>query len=111
MLPDLGFVEILTVGAIALIVVGPKDFPRLMRDLGRGVGRVRAMAREFQIQLDAAARAAEVDSLRDEVRRLRDDADPTREAQKALNEAEQAWRSPSQTKNSDAAEPPKNHDG
>lgn len=44
MLPDIGGTELLVIAAVALIVVGPKDLPALLRKLGQFVGRMRGMA-------------------------------------------------------------------
>ncbi|MCV6585873.1 MAG: Sec-independent protein translocase protein TatB [Marinibacterium sp.] len=52
---DLGWTEILVIGIVALIVVGPKDLPVLFRNVGRWVGRLRGMAREFSSAMNEAA--------------------------------------------------------
>ncbi len=52
---DLGMTELLVVGVVALIVVGPKDLPVLFRNVGRFVGRAKAMAREFSSAMESAA--------------------------------------------------------
>lgn len=52
---DLGWAELLVIGIVALIVVGPKDLPGMFRALGRFTGKVRRMAREFQRAMDDAA--------------------------------------------------------
>ena len=49
---DIGWWELAVVAMIALIVVGPKDLPRIMRVVGRWAGKARAMAREFQSSVD-----------------------------------------------------------
>ncbi|HJS91033.1 MAG TPA: Sec-independent protein translocase protein TatB [Steroidobacteraceae bacterium] len=50
---DIGFSEILVIFVLALIVLGPEKLPRVVREVGRWVGRARAMARQFQEQLEA----------------------------------------------------------
>lgn len=49
---DIGFSEILVIFVLALIVLGPEKLPRVVREVGRWVGRARAMARQFQEQLE-----------------------------------------------------------
>ena len=69
--PGIGGLEILVIGLLALIVVGPKDLPLLMRKVGRAVGKARAMANEFRASFDEMARQSELDELRQEVEALR----------------------------------------
>ena len=71
MLPGLGFSEILVLGVIALLVVGPKDLPLLLRNLGRWTRKLQAMAAEFRQGFDELARQAELDELRREVEAMR----------------------------------------
>lgn len=71
MLPGIGFSEILVIGVIALLVVGPKDLPLMLRKLGRFMARLRAMASEFRSGFDELARQAELDELKREVEALR----------------------------------------
>jgi len=52
---DLGFAELLVIGIVALIVVGPKDLPVMFRTIGQFVGRMRGMAREFTSAMNDAA--------------------------------------------------------
>lgn len=52
---DLGWTELLVIGIVALIVVGPKDLPVLFRNVGRWVGKARGMAREFSRAMNDAA--------------------------------------------------------
>ena len=52
---DLGWTELLVIGIVALIVVGPKDLPVLFRNVGRFVGKAKGMAREFSSAMNQAA--------------------------------------------------------
>lgn len=71
MLPEIGALEFLVIAAVALIVVGPKDLPMLMRRLGQFTARLRGMAAEFRASFDDMARQSELDDLRKEVEALR----------------------------------------
>jgi sec-independent protein translocase protein TatB len=71
MLPGLGFNEIVILGILALVVLGPKDLPLLLRKLGRWTAKLRGMAQEFRSGFDELARQAELDELRREVDALR----------------------------------------
>lgn len=71
MLPDIGAGELLLIGIIALVVVGPKDLPLLMRRLGQFTARLRGMAAEFRASFDEMGRQSELDELRREVEALR----------------------------------------
>lgn len=68
---DIGWSELLLVAVLALVFVGPKDLPRLMRTAGRYVGKMRAMAREFQQSFEDLARESELEELRQQVAELR----------------------------------------
>jgi sec-independent protein translocase protein TatB len=71
MLPEAGAFELIFLGAVALIVVGPKDLPVLLRKLGQFLARIRGMAAEFRASFDEMARQSELDELRREVEALR----------------------------------------
>lgn len=71
MFPEGRIVDFLLVGVIALIVVGPKDLPVLMRRVGEFVGKMRAMAAEFRASFDEMARQSELEELRKEVEAMR----------------------------------------
>lgn len=60
---DIGWSELLVIGVVALIVVGPKDLPVMFRTLGRITGKARAMAREFSRAMDDAARESGVNDI------------------------------------------------
>jgi sec-independent protein translocase protein TatB len=71
MFPEGRILDFVIVGVIALIVVGPKDLPILMRKAGQFTARMRAMAAEFRASFDEMARQSELDELRKEVEALR----------------------------------------
>jgi sec-independent protein translocase protein TatB len=71
MFPEGRILDFMIVGAVALIVVGPKDLPILMRKVGQFVARMRAMAAEFRASFDEIARQSELDELRREVEAMR----------------------------------------
>ncbi|SMX32462.1 Sec-independent protein translocase protein TatB [Octadecabacter ascidiaceicola] len=54
-MPNLSWMEMLVVGIVALIVIGPKDLPNLFRQVGQFVGKAKGMAREFSSAMNAAA--------------------------------------------------------
>ena len=62
--------EILIIGAIALVVIGPNDLPRAMKTAARWMSAGRKLAREFQSHVDDLVREAELDELRDQARKL-----------------------------------------
>lgn len=69
---DIGWTELLVIGALALIVVGPRDLPQLLRTVGQTVGKIKRMAREFQRSMEDAARETDVASFK-EMRDLKKD--------------------------------------
>ncbi len=71
MFPEVGATELMVIAAVALIVVGPKDLPVLMRKVGQFMARMRGMASEFRASFDEMARQSELDELRREVQALR----------------------------------------
>lgn len=71
MLPDVGGLELLVIAAVALIVVGPKDLPIMLRKLGQFTAKIRGMANEFRASFDEMARQSELDELRKEVEAMR----------------------------------------
>jgi sec-independent protein translocase protein TatB len=64
---DIAWSELALIGAVALIVIGPKDLPRVMRSLGQWTRRARMMAAEFQRNIDEMMREAEIHEMRKEV--------------------------------------------
>lgn len=62
---DLGWSELLVVAVVAIIVVGPKDLPKLMRTVGQWVRRARSLASEFQRGMMDLADAGDLKELKD----------------------------------------------
>jgi sec-independent protein translocase protein TatB len=70
---DIGWSELLVIAVVAIIVVGPKDLPRMMRTFGSYAGKLRRMAADFQRQFDDAMREAEIEEVRKAMHNVRDD--------------------------------------
>jgi sec-independent protein translocase protein TatB len=64
---DIGWSELLLIGIVTLIVIGPKELPGALRTLGQWMTKVRRMASEFQNQFQDALREAELSELKKEV--------------------------------------------
>lgn len=72
MFDSIGFQELVLIGLVGLLVVGPKELPLLMRKAGQWMNKMRGMAADFRATFDEMARQAELDELRKEVEALRD---------------------------------------
>ena len=70
MLFDIGWPELLLIGMIALIVIGPKDLPRALRVAGFWVRKARTLSREFQSSIDQMIREAELDEVRQDLKKV-----------------------------------------
>lgn len=73
LMPQIGFFEIVLVAVVALIVVGPKDLPRLMRLAGRLTAQARRLASEFSAAFNQMARETEMEEMRREIETLKRD--------------------------------------
>ncbi|HEX8468136.1 MAG TPA: Sec-independent protein translocase protein TatB [Allosphingosinicella sp.] len=60
---DIGYTELLVIAIVALVVIGPKDLPRVMRIVGQWVGRARGMARHFRSGIDTMIRESELEEM------------------------------------------------
>jgi sec-independent protein translocase protein TatB len=84
---DIGWSELLVIGVVAVIVVGPKELPRLMGTFGHYVGKLRRMAADFQRQFEEAVRDSEIDEVRKAMQDFHaevSDADPRGSIDKPL---------------------------
>jgi sec-independent protein translocase protein TatB len=64
---DISWSELLVIAVVAIVVIGPKDLPRVLRSLGRWMGQVKRLARDFQNQFNEALREAELDTVKKDI--------------------------------------------
>src|SRR5229473_3066774 len=69
MLFDIGWPELLLIGVVALVVIGPKDLPRALRVAGYWVRKARTLSREFQSSIDQMIRDAELEEIRQDLKK------------------------------------------
>lgn len=69
---DIGWSELMLIGLVALLVIGPKDLPKAIYGVGKWVRKARLVAREFQTHVDDMMREAEIDDLRNQALKARD---------------------------------------
>ncbi len=91
---DIGWQELFILAVLAIIVVGPKDLPRVIGTITKWIRKARSMARDLQDGLDDVAREAELDDLKKElaiqdgndiVKRIGDSVDPSGELSKEMD--------------------------
>ncbi|GGF57403.1 Sec-independent protein translocase protein TatB [Paracoccus acridae] len=68
---DVGWSELLLIGVVALIVIGPEDLPKLFHTLGRITARARSMAREFTSAMEDAAKGSGISEATKDLRDLK----------------------------------------
>lgn len=86
---DIGWTEMLVIAVVMIVVVGPKDLPKMLRTFGRTTTKLRSMAGDFRKQFDDALKEAELDDVKksfDTVRGM----NPANEIKKHLNPMEKA---------------------
>lgn len=69
MLFDLGWSELMLIGVVALVFIGPKDLPKALRVAGYWVRKARTLSREFQSSIDQMIREAELDEIRQDLKK------------------------------------------
>ncbi|MBL4871214.1 MAG: twin-arginine translocase subunit TatB [Robiginitomaculum sp.] len=71
MIPQIGFAEMLVIAILALVVVGPKDLPVMMRKAGQFVARLKSLGQEFKSAFDQIGEDDELADLRREIDELK----------------------------------------
>ena len=70
---DIGWSELLVIAVVAIVVVGPKDLPPLMRTFGKYAGKLRRAASDFQRQFEEAMRETEMEEVKKAIESVRDE--------------------------------------
>ena len=84
---DIGWSELVVIGIVALIAIGPKELPGVLRGVGQWMGKIRRMANEFQGQFQEALREAELSDLQKQATDFSDSItnyNPVADAQKDI---------------------------
>lgn len=84
---DVGWSEMLVIAVVLIVVVGPKDLPRMLRQFGRTTSKLRAMAGDFRRQFDEALKEADLDEVKDTLNSARN-LNPMNEIRKHLSPLE-----------------------
>ena len=83
---DIGWTELVVVAVVAILVVGPKQLPGMLRSVGKTIGSVRRMAGDFQRQFNDALKEADLDDITKTVTKF----NPTKQIKDSLNPIKQA---------------------
>ena len=107
---DITSSKLLLLGIVALLVIGPKDFPALMRTIGKYMWIIRGHAREFRAQFDDAMRESELEQLKKDVENVAKDTEATfqatgRSVEQTLDDARRDIDTSVQTANTPALDP------
>ena len=95
---DIGWTELLAIAVVMIVVVGPKDLPKVLRTIGKWTAKARSITREFQNSLDDMARETELDEIKKEIEsttynsigKLDDIVDPTGTSERVFDIPETA---------------------
>lgn len=82
---DIGWMEMLVIAVVAIVVIGPKDLPKVLHTVGQWMGRARAVARNFQDQMEEMARQSGVDDVRKQIQNSMSGVDPAERIRKAID--------------------------
>jgi sec-independent protein translocase protein TatB len=93
---DIGWTKLVLIAVVALIAIGPKELPGVLRNVGHWVGKIRRLAAEFQSQFQEALREAELGDLKKH-------ADDLNNAARLLTEQPDSANSPASAQTDEAA--------
>lgn len=82
---DVGWQELALTGVVALVVLGPKELPGLMRTAGGLLRKARMIAHEFRVSLDELAEEAELEEFREKAKKIAGEKEPLLEDEKNTN--------------------------
>ena len=107
---DITSSKLLLLGIVALLVIGPKDFPALLRTIGKYVGIIRGHAKEFRAQFDDAMRESELDQLKKDVEKIATEteasfSDAGRSVDQTLDEARRTMDAPADLMSTPLSDP------
>ncbi len=94
---DIGWQELFLIALVTILVVGPRELPRVLRTVLAGVRKVRGLANDFQRGIDELAREADLDDIRKDLEKsasldleseLKDGIDPTGEIENSMRQVE-----------------------
>lgn len=111
---DIGWSEMMVIGALALIVIGPKDLPKALKTVGKWVRRAKDLAREFQSGVDDMVRESELQEAREALkntgsinRKIEETVDPSGDMAKAMREHGESIQKELESEDKPAAAPEK----
>jgi sec-independent protein translocase protein TatB len=112
---DISWTEFLLIGIVALIVIGPKELPAVMRSLGQWTRKIRSLAADFQNQFHEAMREAEMADLKKQVDDMASDIksyDPLKDVRTDVEaigkDLDESVKSPDKAANAEVAKVPDN---
>ena len=88
---DIGWMELMVIGVVALIVVGPRDLPDMFRQLGRFTAKLRAMGREFSRAMEQAAQESGVRDVANDLKKVTDPKSMGLDAVKSAADRFEKW--------------------